>query len=784
MKRTIVLLLLTVVPLLSFGQLSGKKMGKVSGEIMDKTRQEPIPYATVVIKNMKGETVTGTISSEKGKFSIDKIPFDTYRVVIQFMGYKKFEKQIEVSLTHRKVNLGTILLIPSMAKLSEVVVTAERTTVEQLIDRKVVTVGKDLSSSGASAAEIMNKIPSVRVDIDGNLYLRGDGNVRVLVDGRPTNVPVSTLLKQIPASSIAKIELITNPSAKYSPEGMSGIINIILKKNAKMGFNGLLSGSVTLKEHMETDAALNLNYRTGKFNFYTNLGVNYGKDEKLGFLNEINGPGEDLTILSKESGELVKFGVDFYLDDNNVISVYTNQNFIDEETNLITKVTFPQQPADDYTQKTLAGTDGLSSTYNLNAKHDFSKKGHSIELEIDYNKYDNDGDSDYLFEGNPSLDSYQDFNQTGRTNLIASLDYVNPLSEHIDLELGAEFRSRSSENDYMSTNPDLVDVFYTYDEDIYSAYTTFSQDIDKWAYQVGLRFENFISEGKQEGKSVFKKEKARVYPSAYVTFAPNEDHSFQVSYSRRIDRPSFWQLNPTRNFATTRVTSIGNPELNAELTDAFEFNYSIKLGRARLRAGVYYRFLDDNITQVMYEDPENPQRYIMTYANTGKKENYGVEASAYMKFFDLWNFRFNLNTYTYTASGLIAGDFIDKKSTMYNLSTSNSFTVTDRLDLQLFAMYRSAFETLQFGLEEMYFVNLGARYSFWDNKASINLSVNDIFDTRVHKISTDRPVPQVGQFKSESQYVQIGFSYRFGDGKNRKRRRQEIKHNTGGGGVF
>ncbi|HET7361301.1 MAG TPA: carboxypeptidase-like regulatory domain-containing protein, partial [Salinimicrobium sp.] len=437
MKRLFFIFLLLTAPFMGYSQLNSTVLGSITGTVMDKSLQQPIPYATVTIKTTSGELVTGTISTENGTFSIEKIPYDTYILVVQFMGYKSLKKEILISAEDKKVDLGTIYLEPSVAELEDVVVTAERTTIEQLIDRKVVHVGKDLSTSGASAAEIMNKIPSVRVDMDGNISLRGDGNVRVLVDGKPTNIDAATLLKQIPSSSIEKIELITNPSAKYSPEGMSGIINIVLKKNSRLGFNGVVTGSATLKEHIESDASLNMNYRTGKFNFYTNLGINYGEEEKLGFLNEINGPAEDLTILPIERGQLVKVGVDYYLNDKNVISFYTNQNFIDQELTLITRVTYPENPMQNYTQNIFAGADGLSSTYNFNAKHDFEKEGHNLEFELDYNIYDNDELSEYNFSGNPALESYEDVDNSQRENFIANLDYVNPLTENSKLELGA-----------------------------------------------------------------------------------------------------------------------------------------------------------------------------------------------------------------------------------------------------------------------------------------------------------------------------------------------------------
>ncbi|HET7361478.1 MAG TPA: outer membrane beta-barrel family protein, partial [Salinimicrobium sp.] len=345
-------------------------------------------------------------------------------------------------------------------------------------------------------------------------------------------------------------------------------------------------------------------------------------------------------------------------------------------------------------------------------------------------------------------------------------------------------RLRSSENDYSSTNDALQDLFYSYEENIYSAYGTFGQNFDKWAYQFGLRFENFTAIGKQEGVSVLENETNRIYPSAYVTYTPNKANSVQVSYSRRVNRPSFWQLNPTRNFATTRLTSIGNPELKPELTNSYEVNYTRNFDKASIRGGVFYNFIQDNFTQIIYEDPENPQRYIMTFGNTGDKTTYGVEASGNVEILDIWDTRASFNLYSYEASGIIGGTRVENNNTSYRLSLNNNFEISDALKLNLFSMYMSPIQTLQFRIEDRYFVNLGARYSFWEDKASLSVNFNDIFNTRIQKLSTTRPVPQVGQFKAESQNIQIGFSYRFGSGKTRKRQREEIEHSTGGGGMF
>ena len=302
-------------------------LGTVTGTVIDKQLQEPVPYASITVRNSAGEMVTGTVTAEDGTFSLEDISEGSYVFQVQFMGYQTFSQEITISEEQSVFHMGNIFLEPNVAQLDDVTVVAEVSTIEQRIDRKVINVGRDLTTMGPTAAEVMNNIPSVTVDQDGNIALRGSQNVKVLVDGKPSNMDAATLLKTIPSTSIKKIELITNPSAKYDPEGMSGIINIILHKNTNLGFNGNFSGGVTLNENFKSTASLNLNYRPGKFNFYTNLGFNSGENSLEGFIRDVNtGATEYPDLIFGRYAYLFKAGADYYMDEHNTFSFYTTQN--------------------------------------------------------------------------------------------------------------------------------------------------------------------------------------------------------------------------------------------------------------------------------------------------------------------------------------------------------------------------------------------------------------------------------------------------------------------------
>src|SRR5690606_34308228 len=316
------------------------------------------------------------------------------------------------------------------------------TTIEQKVDRKVINVGKDLTTTGATASEIMNNIPSVNVDAQtGELTLRGNSNVRVMVDGKLSNVPVAQLLKQIPSTSIKSIELITNPSAKYNPEGMSGIINIVLHKNANIGFNGNINLGLTMAEEAKFNSSIDLNYRNGKFNFYGNYGNNIGKWVNDGEIHRLDdGMRQNFDILNNNKSHLYKLGVDFYLDERNTLSFFTNQNIFDGKGDFITEISYPD-PARDVTQFYDDISDNLSQQYNFDYKLDFAKEGHNIELEADHNRYDSGQDSYYSSIGNVVYPDYMDMVDTDRKQTTVNLDYVNPLDSISNLELGLESRN-------------------------------------------------------------------------------------------------------------------------------------------------------------------------------------------------------------------------------------------------------------------------------------------------------------------------------------------------------
>ncbi len=767
----------------NYAQNTSELDGSIKGSVIDAHTQEPIPYVTIAIKE-KIKVVTGGITNDNGLFLIDKIPIGTYILEVQFIGYKTVLKQITISKGKGIVNLGEVLIEEDAIALESVEITAERSTIEQRIDRKVINIGKDLTTLGASASDIMGNIPSVSINQDGEISLRGNENVKILIDGKPTNISSADLLQQIPSNSIKKIELITNPSAKYNPEGMSGIINIILKKNTNLGFNSNISSGVTFGKKTRFNNAVSLNYRTGKFNIYGSYGNRFGKQIIDGTVTRLEENTNQLTKITNErTSHLFKTGIDYFINEKNTLSAYTNQNLFKTNADGSKAVTFFDNLPSNFAQLDNATRNNNSGTYNIDFKHNFAKEGHNIELEFDYNELDSNNDNDFTFTGNSPLNNYIEAVDDVRTNTTINLDYVNTINENSNIEIGIETRLRRTDNSYETSNIDLNNSTFSYNRDIYSFYVTWSQNFEKLSYNVGVRLEDYnvnaLFSEVGNAPEIFKSNLFNIYPSGFLKYTPDEGHkkSYQLSFSRRIDRPSLNQINPIRQISTPQIIVVGNPSLNPQFTNSIELNYNRKLNKGNFSIGVFYRKIKDEINRIGYFDTNNPTLLVIDYANFDSNDAYGFEFSANYKPLKWWNFNSSFDVYSRTQKGVIEDENVKVNNTLLNLKVNNSFKVTKALTFQVLTVYKGAQKILQYELKENIFVNTGARYNFAKGKGTFSINFNDIFKTQRFAFEAFRTIKQVGEFKRDAQNIYVGFSYRFGGSKGSSLKRKKRDKN-------
>ncbi|HMI07988.1 MAG TPA: TonB-dependent receptor, partial [Flavobacterium sp.] len=694
----------------SLFSMQAQKNGTLSGKVTDKNNA-PIAYASIVLKEAD-KIITGGITDDSGLFEIKNLELKNYKVEIQFIGYKTFSSKADFTSGQKNISLNKIILDEEATQLSGVDVIAERSTIEQKIDRKVINVGKDLTTAGATASDIMNNIPSVNVDQDGKLSLRGNENVRVLIDGKPTNIDAAQLLKQIPSTSIKKIELITNPSAKYNPEGMSGIINIVLHKNANDGFNASINTGLTFAKTPKSNSSIDLNYRTGKVNFFGNYGNNFGNQYNEGLINRRDSLiRQDIDIKNVNKTHLFKIGMDYYINDKNTISVYTNQNYFSGTGYIDTDYYYFLNPENDLNSRDKYVKDNNSGAYNIAYKHLFEKEGHTLDFEANYNDSQNTQDIYFNRDRTPYDLSdanllYRDYILDDRTTTVVNLDYVNPLTEKSTLELGAESRTIRTDNTYRTSGVFVPNSIYSYNLDIYSAYVTFGQKFKKISYQLGARFESYKVDAQLNGTTAYKDDYLTVYPSAYLTYALNEKNNFQLSYSRRVDRPSLEQTKPIPEFSTAKLISIGNPSLDPQFTNSVELNYTRTIDKGSITGGVFYRLINDEISRILYPNPDSPGDQFMSFDNYDNNTAFGFELSANYKINSWWDIQPAIDYSSINQQGVVSilrpgtPDTFDATTeeitaSAFNARMNSNFKATKNIRFLLFGFYRGGVDGIQ-----------------------------------------------------------------------------------------
>lgn len=829
--KKVVFLLSLFLTFSSFANNSSEievKSGTIIGKILD-TSNKPIPYVTILIKDSSKKSITGGITDDKGSFQINKVPYGDLFVEINFMGFESIIKQIK--LTKRTLDLGTFILKESSDVLDEVTVIAETSTVVQKIDRKVINVGKDLIAAGTTASELLNNVQSVSVDSQsGNISLRGNENVRVLVDGKPTNISAAQLLKQIPSTSIKSVELITNPSAKYNPEGMSGIINIVLHKNAMLGFNGSINTGITRGVNTRFNGSVDMNFKTGKVNFFANYGYNDGRNDNFGKVSR-----HDLSAIQNfnwdfdRTSHLLKFGADVYINDKNTLSVYTIQNRSDSNSSGRTFITDSFLTGLNDTRNEVENSND-GRTYNINYTIEFDKEGESLELEANVSTRTGPELSifDELVKPYDKTGNYVDNLNNDRGNELYNIDYVNPLSDNSKLELGLEYRKNRTENNYKTTRHEFVYQYdmgelitdgqgnplrevenivyegntvpwfqtvardnseFEYIREIYSAYVNYNQKVGKVSMQLGARLEDFTVTGDfKEGvdQEDYTDHIFTVYPSAFFTYNPNKKNQFQWSYSKRVDRPNIQQVNPIRQWSTPLITSIGNQSLRPQFTNSYEFNYTRNLKKGSITFGTFYREVNDNISRILHVDEFNPDKVELSFSNFDKSDRYGAELSLNYAVKNWWRINASTDLYIQEQVGLSGSESIEVTNNVFNIRVNNSISATKKLRFQLFGMFRGGTDGIQFKVDPMWMVNAGTSLSVLKGKGTVSFRMNDIFKGMKFKFDTQRPIPQFGQFNWESRTAYLGFMYRFGGGKNKAKRRKNRGNddNGGGGGGF
>ena len=721
------------------GGQGAKSATKLTGKILNTETESPLEFATITLFNQKDSSmVTGGITDLEGKFELESKPGEYYAVV-EFISFKSQTiSNITITEVDKAKDLGTIKMMSDAAVLNEVEVTAEKSTMQLALDKKVFNVGKDMVNQGGTAVDILDNVPSVTVDVEGNVSLRGSSGVRILVDGRPSGlvgVGGTSGLRNLSANMIEKVEVITNPSSRYEAEGMAGIINIILKKDQKKGLNG--SFDLTAGYPDQYGAAINMNYRRKNINFFANYGLRYRSGPGTSTRYNEFYKGDTTYITDQYSDRIrggwsnsIRLGADYYINPKNIITTSFLYRLGDDDNTSVTRYYNYLNSLDNPTGVRERRDDEIEDESNLeyvlSYKRTFKNKDHKLTADIRFQDNTEEEGSDFVNSYfNPDESPAARFDEIQRSNnkegerqTIIQVDYVQPIGTDGRFELGYRSGIRSIKNDYIVEDfIDSVDAWvplaglnnnFLYDENIHALYSQYGNKFGQWSFQVGMRAEyTDVTTELIQTNEINPRDYFNVFPSAFLNYELSPGNSFQASYSRRIRRPRFWDLNPFFTFSDDRNFFSGNPDVNPEFTDSYEIGYVKYWDKASLTSSIFYRHTDDVIERIARANPDGTTT--TQPENLLTEDNFGFEFTFSLDATKWWKLDGNVNLFrSITDGGNLGPDFEADTYTAFGRMTSK-MTLFKDIESQVRVNYRAPRETTQGYLQRLLSCRSGFR---------------------------------------------------------------------------
>lgn len=785
---------------------------KITGTIVE--NETPVSYATISVLSLPDSNlVTGAISDDNGEFEIPGLKKGNYILKIDFLGYSAMYKNI--GELKGNLDIGNINLQQNAQKLDAVTITGQQRIMEVQIDKKVYNVDKDPSATGATGLEVLQNAPSVEVDVDGNISLRGDQGVNILVNGRPLNIPAKQFLEQTPAANIEKIEVITNPSAKYNPEGTTGLINIILKKNTQRGLNGSVSTSLGYGLYAKNNNSINLNYRVNKINAYVNVGNNNSKRGSGGTTERsftLANDSSNNQFIDEDNYRInesfnLKSGVDYFFNDKNVFYISGSTNGGSNEGVSKMNSFFYDNSGDNLNSfsKRVSNSESDNSSYNLNAgwQKKFSKQGHTLDLDLNYSEDNNDSfeDNEEIFKNGSDAStlrtnkSQQKENSNGSL-FFAKLDYALPINDSLKFEAGLNYTNNVPEFDLarFNYNDSLVDFeldrnlsnTFGFTRNILAFYSTLSYKQNKWGYKLGLRAENTSRDTKLASGENYNKEYLSFFPSGYVSYQVSKITTIQASYSRRLQRPRLHQLNPFVSSTDPYNTRNGNPDLNPEFINIFELGATNYWKKFNLTSTVYHRKTNDLIRRFLTLSNEGVNN--VSYKNQSESSAYGAEFI--LSYTPNKKFRANVNFNSWMNKFVLDSTDQGGNSTLksYNINSMASYKFDMGLSVQANIRYNARYRVQQGVIDPRYGLDLSARLPVLNKKGTISVRATDVLNTRNFAFRSQNLDYEFDILRKwETRVVYVSFTYSFGKqfkGREQKRSGGQQGSTRGGSGGF
>ena len=780
-----------------------KQKAIVVGSVLDSLTENGMSYATIsFIDSLSGITTAGGICDKNGIFFIENVPIGTHKLLIEYIGYSpKIISDVKV-FPNRKgrqqnievltIDLGAFYLNKSMVELQEIELVEEKAMIVQGIDRKIFNVDQDMTSTGESAIELMEKLPSVQVDVDGNLSLRGSEQVRLYVDGKPSMLSASDLLETLPSSMIESVELITNPSAKFSPEGMAGIINIVLKKNRDVGFNGNLA--LTVSQPNKNTFTTVINRRTKKLNLSASYSLmdRYGartseSEKHTYFTQDTFHLYQDRWSEDSRKSQTFKAGIDYSPNKKSSFSLnakYAPSERLNYDTVHYSEITLLS--IEEYDRLTSSNTDQSNWNIDFNADRNWDSGWHG---DLNINQSFNTREKNNLFMQTiieaDSLEllsnSYPTYEQLSTyredSQFQAKLDFEFGQDENGKWEWGLSTRIRSFDQDQFNNKDSsfidnsALENHFIFEDEVYSAYINYAKSFGLWSFQTGFRAEQFASESYLENSdSIYSTDYFKFYPSFYLNYSLNENSSLQASYSRRVNRPSFNSLNPFPEYSDPFNLRMGNPYLRPEFVNSFEFGYQKFNKGNTISASIYAK--DVNDLQRRFISVDSNSVSTVTYLNFEGSLDIGFEFMLSKKVSKAFNFMISSNIYY-------------RKTDATNLTTDFDPTVLG-MSGNFNASWQNNGHKIQYSgwgmpgrnigqgkMRTMFSSDLAYSRPIFSDMGKMTLKLSDVFNTRGFGIESYGPsFDQSFYSKRLSRYLSLTLSYKFGEQIKRKSSRR------------
>ena len=820
-KTSLFFVVFTFTILNVFGQKPQNNQLTVVGKIIDSNTKEPLEYATIVLKNQKTKQLSGGITDEKGNFNI-KINPGTYDISFEFISFKT--QEIPNKIINSTLNFGTIELSEDTDKLDEIVIIAEKSTVEIRLDKRIYNVGKDMTVKGGSASDVLDNVPSVDVDVEGNVSLRGNENVRILIDGKPSalvGLSGTDALRQLPADAIERVEVITSPSARYDAEGTAGILNIILRKGVATGLNG--SMNATIGDPKQYRIASNVNFRTNKFNFFTNLG----------FRNS-SGPGKFLTNLSifenesfnslriedrdferNRNGYNINVGLEYFLSKKSSITgtyFYRDSNNQNLSTNNIS--VFDVDDILEYSDLRIQDEDEIDNTsqISLNYTNNFNTSGHKLTVDVQYS------DSEEIESASidDSLATENNITTEKSKNTLIQTDYTLPIGENTQFEFGyrGDFQDLNS-NFLVNRIPELdfnPSNNLIFEQNVNAIYSQLGNKINKFSYLLGLRTE--ITDVKVRLTNTnenFDYNYSELFPTINFGFERTDNQSFTLGYSRRLRRPRYWFLNPFESRNSQNIIYKGNPGLIPTFTNSFDLGFLQKIGKLTLNSSIYYQHSINAIQRVSRDeirllDGVNQVITIREPINLASEDRFGFELTANYNPSKKVRLSGSFNVFKQESKGVyeynkftidgISGEInsTPELQDMGNINNSwfsrfnATFTLPGNIQMQNRLSYRGPRFTAQSESKGIFSTNIALSKDLFSENGTVVLNVSDLFNSRKWRSTNYNPNREnptsinYQESQRRVRQVSLNFTYRFNQKKNQVRERRSNEEFEGGEG--